>query len=73
MGHESSLLLALDLTGTFAFAVNGGLTAQLHGHGAIAEEIRERRSYLPVVAVWFSVNGNRSNSSNSGRQRRRQT
>lgn len=27
MGHESSLLLALDLTGTFAFALNGALTA----------------------------------------------
>jgi uncharacterized membrane protein YeiH len=27
MGHESSLLLALDLAGTFAFALNGALTA----------------------------------------------
>jgi uncharacterized membrane protein YeiH len=27
MGHEPSLLLALDLTGTFAFALNGALTA----------------------------------------------
>ena len=27
MGHESSLLVALDLTGTFAFALNGALTA----------------------------------------------
>lgn len=27
MGHESTLLLALDLAGTFAFALNGALTA----------------------------------------------
>src|ERR687884_1010514 len=27
MGFEAPLLLALDLTGTFAFAVNGALTA----------------------------------------------
>src|ERR1700678_2895330 len=27
MGHESTLLLVLDLTGTFVFALNGALTA----------------------------------------------
>jgi uncharacterized membrane protein YeiH len=32
MGHESSLLLALDLTGTFAFALNGALTALRTAH-----------------------------------------